>query len=100
MYRCPYMIITARWHQAESDKPEPLGGTRKELPLAPGILLREANRRRASLSSTSGNFSDLLERSNSLKGRYKVSAQDKCCLQFIYSWWYEICPPDVAECSS
>jgi hypothetical protein len=67
MYRCPYIISIARWHQAQSDEPGFLGSGRKELPLAPGVLLREANRRRASFSSK--NLTELLDRSNSLKER-------------------------------
>ncbi|CAM6089694.1 unnamed protein product [Calypogeia fissa] len=57
--------------QAESEKPELLGSTRKELLLAPNSLLREANRRRASLSSNS--LLDVLESSNSFKGSFRRS---------------------------
>ncbi|KAL2642198.1 hypothetical protein R1flu_009785 [Riccia fluitans] len=62
--------ILAR-QQSLSEKSDSIVSTRKELPLAPGILLREANRRRASLSA--GNLSELLEKSTSFKEGFKRS---------------------------
>lgn len=48
-----------------SPQPKHFGIQRKPLPLEPSVLLREANRRRASLSA--GNMSELLD------GRQKAS---------------------------
>ncbi|KAL3695593.1 hypothetical protein R1sor_009669 [Riccia sorocarpa] len=54
-----------------SERSDAVVSKRNELPLAPGLLLREANRRRASLSA--GNLAEVLERSTSLKEGFKRS---------------------------
>ncbi|KAI5076400.1 hypothetical protein GOP47_0008465 [Adiantum capillus-veneris] len=51
--------------QVSDERPKPFGISRKALPLAPSLLLREANRRRAALST--GNISDLLDSRLSFK---------------------------------
>lgn len=51
--------------QVSDEKPKPFGISRKALPLAPSLLLRDANRRRAALSV--GNLSELLDSRLSMK---------------------------------
>eukprot|EP00250_Pteridium_aquilinum_P033255 c5370_g1_i1 orf=281-4273(+) len=51
--------------QVSDEKLKPFGILRKALPLAPSMLLRDANRRRAALSA--GNISDLLDSRVSFK---------------------------------
>ncbi|BBN01122.1 trafficking protein particle complex subunit 10 [Marchantia polymorpha subsp. ruderalis] len=58
--------------QSLTEKPDAINSMRRELPLAPGILLREANRRRASLSA--GNILELMDSNrNSFKEGFKRS---------------------------
>ncbi|MCO5582966.1 hypothetical protein L7F22_036870 [Adiantum nelumboides] len=51
--------------QVSDERPKPFGISRKALPLAPSLLLRDANRRRAALST--GNILDLLDSRSSFK---------------------------------
>lgn len=59
IHPCAYNKSAARCQQSLTEKPDAINSMRRELPLAPGILLREANRRRASLSA--GNILELMD---------------------------------------